>query len=52
MEISAEQSGLMAHSANGNQRVIKVKRQKLGTVKSFKYLGAVASDDGSKPEIL
>ena len=29
-----------------------MKGQKLGTVKSFKYLGAVVSDDGSKPEIL
>ena len=25
---------------------------KLGTVTSFKYLGAVVSDDGSKPEVL
>ena len=24
----------------------------MGTVTSFKYLGAVVSDDGSKPEIL
>ena len=31
---------------------IKVKGQKLGTVTSFTYLGAVVSDDGSKPEIL
>ena len=31
---------------------IKVKVQKLGTVTSFKYLGAVVSDDGSKPEVL
>ena len=31
---------------------IKVKGQKLGTVTSFKYLGAVVSDDGSKPEVL
>ena len=37
--------------ANGIQREIKVKEQKLGTVTSFKYLGAVVSDDGSKPEI-
>ena len=29
-----------------------VKGQKLGTVTSFKYLGAVVSDDGSKPEVL
>ena len=28
------------------------KGQKLGTVTSFKYLGAVVSDDGSKPEVL
>ena len=42
----------MTNSANGIQRDIKVKGQKLGTVTSFKYLGAVASDDGSKPEVL
>ena len=48
MEISAEKTKLMTNSANGIQREIKVKRQKLG----FKYLGAVVSDDGSKPEVL
>ena len=48
MEISAEKT----NSANGIQREIKVKGQKLGTVTSFKYLGAVVSDDGSKPEVL
>ena len=42
----------MTNSANGIQREIKVKRQKLGTVTNFKYLGAVVSDDGSKPEVL
>ena len=52
MEISAEKTKLMTNSANGIQREIKVKRQKLGTVTSFKYLGAVVSDDGSKPEIV
>ena len=52
MEISAEKTKLMTNSANGTQREIKVKRQKLGTVTSFKYLGAVVSDDGSKPEVL
>ena len=52
MDISAEQTKLMTNSANGIQREIKVKRQKLGTVSSFKYLGAVVSDDGSKPEVL
>ena len=52
MEISAEKTKLMANSANGIQREIKVKGQKLGTVTSFKYLGAVVSDDDSKPEVL
>ena len=50
MEISAERTKLMTNSANGIQREIRVKGQKLGTVTSFKYLGAVVSDDGSKPE--
>ena len=52
MEISAEKTKLMTNSANGIQREIKVKGQKLGTVNSFKYLGAVVSNDGSKPEVL
>ena len=42
----------MTNSANGIQREIKVKGQKLGTVTSFKYHGSVVSDDGSKPELL
>ena len=50
-EISAEKTKLMTNSANGIQREIKVKGLKLGTVTSFKYLGAVVSDDGSKPEV-
>ena len=49
MEISAGKTKLMTNSANGIQREIKVKGQALGTVTSFKYLGA---DDGSKPEVL
>ena len=52
MEISLEKTKLMTNSANGIQREIKVKGQKLGTVTSFKYLGTVVSDDGSKPEVL
>ena len=49
MEISAEKTKLMTNSANGIQREIKVKGQKLVSVMSFKYLGAVVSDDDSKP---
>ena len=39
----------MTNSTSGIQREIKVKGQKLGTVTSFKYLGAAVSDDGSNP---
>ena len=52
MEISAEKTKLMTNSANGIRREIKIKGQKLGTVTSFRYLGTVLSDDGSKPEVL
>ena len=52
MGISAEKTKLLTNSDNGIQREIKVKGQKLGTVTSFKYLGTVVSDDGSKPEAL
>ena len=41
----------MAYNVNGIQREIKVKGQKPGSVISFKYLGAVISDDRSKPTI-
>ena len=49
MEISAEKTKPMTNIANRIQREIKFKVQVLGTVR---YLGAVVSDGGSKPEIL
>ena len=52
MEIRAEKTKLMTNCAIGIHREIKVKGQKLGTVTSYTYLGAVVSDDGSKPETL
>ena len=52
MEISVEKAILITNSVNGIQREIKGKGQKLGTVTSFKHLGAVVSDDGSKQEAL
>ena len=52
MEISAEKTKLMNNRANVIQREIKVKGQKLGTVTSCKYLGAVVSDEGFKPEVI
>ena len=35
-----------------SKSVVKVNEQKLETVTSFKYLGSVITDEGSKPEIL
>ena len=37
---------------SGINTVIKVNGQKLETVTSFKYLGSVITDEGSKPEVL
>ena len=37
---------------NGFQREIKIKGQRLEEVENFKYLGAIISNEGSKPEIL
>ena len=52
MEITAEKTKLMTNSANVIQRELKVIGQKLGIVTSFKYLGAIVSDEGSKLDIL
>ena len=52
IEIGVKKTKLMENSTNGIQREKKVKKQKLGTVTSFKYLGAIISDDGSKAEVL
>ena len=52
MEISAEKTKLMTNNTSGINPEIKVNGQKLETVTSFKYLGSVITDEGSKPEIL
>ena len=52
MEISAEKTKLMTNDTSGIKTEIKVNGQKLETVTSFKYLGSVITDEGSKPEIL
>ena len=39
-------------SSDGMQWEIKVKAQKLGTVTSIRYLGAVVSHHSLKPEVL
>ena len=52
MEISAEKTKLMTNNTSGINTEIKINGQKLETVASFKYLGSVITDEGSKPEIL
>ena len=52
MEISAEKTKLMTNNTSGIDTEIKVNGQKLEAVTSFKYLGSVITDEGSKPEVL
>ncbi|WP_419587619.1 hypothetical protein, partial [Thiolapillus sp.] len=52
MEISAEKTKLTTNNTSGINTEIKVNGQKLETVTSFKYLGLVITDEGSKPELL
>ena len=49
MEFSAEKTKLVTNNTSGINTEIG---QKLETVTSFKYLGSVITDEGSKPEIL
>ena len=52
MEISADKTKLMTNNTSGINTEITVNGQKLETVTSFKYLGSVILDEGSKPELL
>ena len=52
MEISAEKTRMMKNNSSGINTQIKVNEKKLETVTSFKYLGSVITDEGSKPELL
>ena len=52
MEISAEKTKLVTNNTSGINTEIKVNKQKLETVTSFKYLGSFITDEDSKPEIL
>lgn len=52
MQISAMKTKLMTNNPAGIKTDITVDNVKLDTVKNFKYLGAIVSDEGSKPEIL
>ena len=52
MEISAKRTKLMTNNTSGINAEIKVNGQKLETVTSFKYLGSVINEEGSKPYTL
>ena len=52
MEYSAKKSKLMTNNTSGINTEIKVNGQKLETVTSFKHLGSVINDEGSKPELV
>ena len=52
MDISAEKTKLRTNNTSGIITGITVNGQKLERVTSFKYLGSVITDKGSKPEIL
>ena len=42
----------MTNNTNGISTDITIDNKKLETVRSYKYLGAIVSDEGSKPEVL
>ena len=50
-EISAEKTKLMTNNNSDINTEMKANGQKLETVTSFKYLGSVITDEGSKPYI-
>ena len=51
MQISVEKTKLMTNSTVGISSNIRVNGEKLETVQSFKYLGAIVTDEGPMPEI-
>ena len=52
MEINADKTKIMTNNPEGFNTNISVDGQVLETVGSFKYLGAIVSDEGSRKEIL
>ena len=51
MQISADKTKLMTNNTNGISSNIRVNGEKLETIQSFKYLGAIVTDEGSMSEI-
>ena len=52
MKSRAEKTQLMTNNTNGISTDITTNNKKLETVRSFKKLGSIESDEGSKPEVL
>ena len=52
MQISAEKTKVMTSNTNGISTDIKINNVKLDCVDTFKYLGSIIADEGSKPEVL
>ena len=52
MQISAKKTQQMTNNTNGISTDITIDNKKLETVRSFKYLGAIVWDEGSKPEVM
>ena len=50
--METKKTKLMTNNTSGINREIKVSGQRLETVTSFKYLGSVITDEGSKLELL
>ena len=52
MEIGPDKTKVMTNYPIGFQRETKIKGQRLDEVENFKYLGAIISNEGSKPDLL
>ena len=52
MEINADKTKVMTSNPNGIQNDININDHALDTVSTFKYLGSIISEEGSKPDIL
>ena len=52
IEISGEKTKLMTNNNNGMTTDIQIAGNTIYEVQSFKYLGAIISEEGSKPEVL